>query len=204
MHPLIKGWKSWNLRLPPLAKPELPLPSLFLFPGKEGAFRRPPGSSGQRDPSQAPGFRKLILSRLPGNCRQSAEQSDGDLLAGDALDKVLLPGVRVIPDPTAAAGHQALPAEAAAAASSARLPRSIPPLVNGPPEGKTEEGGKGGCWKTGGRRGDCFLPFLPSFYPAQTSLAQLVALHVFSFCSLPALQGKGNTLELNLGKESMV
>lgn len=83
---------------------------------------------------------------MPGNRRQPAEQRDGDLLAGDALVKALLPGVRVTPDRGAAAGHQALPEEAAATARSARLPRATPPpLVNGPPEGETEERDKGGC-----------------------------------------------------------
>lgn len=113
---------------------------------------------------------------MPANRRQSAEQRDGDLLAGDALGKALLPGVRVIPDAGAAAGHQALPAEAAATARSAPLPRATPtPLVNGPPEGETEERDKGGCWKAGGQRGDCFLPIfsssLPPILPSCTDLS---------------------------------
>lgn len=146
MHPLIKDWKSWNLRWP----------SLSCCSHSSSSFRGrrelPRGlHSGHRDPPQAPGFRKLILSRLPGNCLQSAEQSDGDLLAGDALDKALLPVVRVIPDSSAAAGHQALPAEAAAAASSAPFPGSIPSLVNGQPEGKTEERAKEDAGNQAGR-----------------------------------------------------
>lgn len=65
---------------------------------------------------------------------------DGVVLAGDALGAALVPGLRLLPGPGAAAGHQALPAEAAAAARPVPLPRAPHPLVLRAPEGTGREG----------------------------------------------------------------
>lgn len=94
--------------------------------------------------------------------------SDGALLAGDALGAALVPGLRVLPGPGAAAGHQALPAEAAAAARPVPFPRAPHPLVLRAPEGNGREGRKRMLPREPGeRRGGCLRPFLPSLRPAQ-------------------------------------
>lgn len=63
---------------------------------------------------------------------------------------------------------------------------------------KVMEGRDGEGWCQGHQAGGevgCFLPFLSSLHPAQTSLAQPVALGIFPLlwaCSATALQRKGN------------
>lgn len=89
-----------------------------------------------------------------------AARSDGVLLARDALGAALVPGLRVLPGPGVAAGHQALLAAAAAAARPACLPRAPRPLVLRAPEGNGREGRRRMVPRTpGGRRGGLLPPF---------------------------------------------
>lgn len=128
--------KSENSSLPPLAKLELSLPALFLLPREEGSLsegtesrwagRSSPGASlrGESPPTPGPGT-------PPATHRA---HSDGVLLARDALGAALVPGLRVLPGPGVASGHQALLAEAAAAARPVPFPRAPHPLVLRAPE----------------------------------------------------------------------
>ena len=95
--------------------------------------------------------------------------SDGVRLAGEVLGEALLPGVRVLPDPGAAASHQVLRAEAAAAARSARLPWPSPSLVQREPEGRRKGGVKEGAGNPAGREAALSFPF--SILPCRTDLS---------------------------------
>lgn len=67
-------------------------------------------------------------------------QSDGGLLAGDALGAALAPGFGVLPGAGIDAGNQALSAETATAARPAPLPRAARALASRTPEGRPREG----------------------------------------------------------------
>lgn len=116
------------------------------------AGRSSPGAArrGESPPTPGPG-------RPPAT---RAAHSDGVLLARDALGAALVPGLRVLPGPGAAAGHQALLAEAAAAARPVPFPRAPHPLVLRAPEGKGKEGRRRMLPRIpGGRRGRLLPPF---------------------------------------------
>ena len=123
--------------------------------------------------------------------------SDGVRLAGEVLGEALLPGVRVLPDSGAAAGHQGLRAEAAAAARSARLPWPGPSLVQREPEGRRKGGAKEDAGNPAGREAALSFPF--SILPCRTDLSGPACgsprLFILWTCSLTALQGKGHALE---------
>lgn len=145
---------------------------------------------------QIPGCRKAPGQRLRAI---RAAQSDGVLLAGDALGEAPPPGAGVLLGPGAAAGCQALPAEAAAAPRPAPLPLAPEPLVLRAPEGREMEGrGEGGCWKAAGRAAAASFSSsgasvlrrpLP---PKPAALGIVISLHSRS---RTALQGNGNALE---------
>lgn len=151
-------------------------PSTFLLPREAGSsvllYRDALG-----DPLQALGGKSPTRSGAPDTVCDP--HSDGVLLAGDALGAALVPGLRVLLGPGAAAGHQALPAEAAAAARPVPFPRAPHPLVLRAPEGNVREGRRKMLPREPGeQRGGCFLSLLPSLRPAQ--LAHPVALGIFA------------------------
>lgn len=115
---------------------------------------------------QIPGCRKAPGQRLRAI---RAAQSDGVLLAGDALGEAPPPGAGVLLGPGAAAGCQALPAEAAAAPRPAPLPLAPEPLVLRAPEGREMKGGV--KEDAGKRRAEQRL--LPSLPPVPPSYADL-------------------------------
>lgn len=171
---------------PPTA-PSLSGEAIILPKGTETRWAGSP-QEGAGGSSQERGSRKRTLSaarRLPAI---RAAQSDGVLLARDALGKALLPGVGVLLGLGAAAGHQAFAAEAPAASRPAPLPHASHPLALRAPEGRETEGrGGGGCWKPGNletRRAEKqLLPLLPPIppipRPPQSSPTQPVALGAF-------------------------
>lgn len=154
----------------------LPLPALRL-PREAGNHLESSGALWAAWSAPGAGFWLLwtLLSRRRLWTKGPARR-DGALLAGDALGAVLLPGLRVLPGPGAAAGHQALPTEAAVAARSAVLPRAPHALVLRPPEGR---GGMGeGCWNPRGQRA---AP-IPSSHHSVASRSLLLSPRVAASC----------------------